>query len=336
MTPQFWCTWEAADATPMPLALAQRYADMGVTCIRAAMSFPILYAQPDQPINWQYADDTIGAITATGMDVYFDLNDFPAWMTDGLPMGTELPEGWPTRKGTGVEYAHVDTPTVHDFAVQIGQRYGLPLDKPKVKYFSIGNEPDFNNPITLRIPTLYGGSWESAMQWFFDETYLPFTRGIRSVIPSATLIAYECMTAGFTNSFLLAERRARAADPSLGRVADIVSYHGYAMDGRFPGDALKRLTGPGSYAAYFAQDNTLEGRAELIGEVGLEHGEDALTTVPVYWDAVAALNRHFAVTWRIRDSLVGPGPTYEPTPLYRVMQTKLLGSDGARHRAVAT
>ena len=120
MTPQFWCTWEAADATPMPLALAQRYADMGVTCIRAAMSFPILYAQPDQPINWQYADDTIGAITATGMDVYFDLNDFPAWMTDGLPMGTELPEGWPTRKGTGVEYAHVDTPTVHDFAVQIG------------------------------------------------------------------------------------------------------------------------------------------------------------------------------------------------------------------------
>lgn len=126
-----------------------------------------------------------------------------------------------------------DTPRVDSlklwfFARALASRYGA-----KVAFWGVWNEPEYG--IYWPPRRWYIGEHVGDYDRLLNEVILPFTAGIRSVIPAAVMVGPETGDPGFLRWVLQKEKS------SGSRWFDVVSLHAYPWGGRYPESALVKL-----------------------------------------------------------------------------------------------
>lgn len=357
MIPIFGSSW------PMPVEVVdwQRWgfgfddfagwsARLGVSIIRlATVSWPDIETSPgvyDFNSTACPLEHSLRLLQAAGLRVYMNPStrtgqpNAPAWHVLPSPAGDPRP--------------YIDTKAFEKFVaalVTYCSGFTMPDGSPMVVLYGWGNEVDSDDDPIGRyrwsIPVSPDATdrnpWSLCAQHQWNQYSLPFARAVRSVLPEATICGPETMTYGYGYSMLKAENEFLAASsgsalwPYARPVTDTVSTHGYAFGGHFPEDALKRLSGDGDTLETWMRD-VLNGRAEMIGEVGIEHNEDPFGFV-TYVREITALNRfQYVFFHHIDDQLTKGRPakakSLEPNDAYLALQSELKQIT-SRHRAVA-
>ena len=278
-------------------------ARLGVSIIRLFnVSWPEIETSPNQyDFVTCRLDDSIRRIRDAGMQIYLNPSPRP---------GQAPAPAWHQVASSKPPLPCIDTAALERFAAALAEKYGQ-----DVAMWGWGNENDSTwDSIGVLASTAYGGDWSTPAGHQFAQYTLPFARGIRSRLPDATIAGPETMTYGYASTMLQAENDLIATSGEH-RATDIVSTHGYAMTGHFPEDALKRLAGEGdTLENWMKEGNALNGRREMIGEVGIEHGEDPQGLL-TYAQKVRAMNRFQYVFFHDLDSWLTSGRPAKPKSL---------------------
>lgn len=181
-------------------------------------------------------DHDFDVLRRHGVRIILNLVNLPSWMSGREPAyDGSCYTAWYDADGKAhmkfrddlpycVNPPHVSAENVYDAAAFLARRYG-----PLVSTWACWNEP--GNP---GWPPSTALSIDESVTRFFDELLIPFTDGVRSIIPDARFSGVEDDSADYERRVLEEENRRGL------HLLDELTIHHYSH-GRFPDDSYARL-----------------------------------------------------------------------------------------------
>ena len=325
---------------PVPPDFAKSVKAMGVGLVRYMPQWPLVEPQRGE-YKWDAVDQSIDAITAAGLQVCLNPYFFPAWVTEGKAVMTEYTCdcSHPNFPFTGMIHAPVTGPDglctdpncrkpnplpapaycwdpitiddsgVYEFGRALAQRYGS-----RVTWWSAWNEPGIR-VYWITPKDEYG---HPTFQRFANQVVIPWTKGVREVLPDAKFIGLQADSSGLCGDLLEIER-----DEAKMHLFDVIGIHPYP-DGRDPDPTIAAINR--------TKDDFLpiiepyrDGREVWVTEVGSV--EPAKFMRGVQQLGINSVNFHDVTQWFASGSIspVTSLPTdaakgYQPGDRYREMQ----------------
>ena len=319
----FGNSWESFDHAPA--AGMQALADMGLSFIRLWIFWNSANPEPDL-YDWSKVDADIDAIRGAGMKVYANLLWAPRHASGGWPTYLPYTEGctaWndPSDGSKGIRFAeerayctapaHIDPAATRKFGAALAARHGA-----DISWYAAWNEPQGK----VYWPPIHG-EWDVAITRLLDEVTVPFTEGVRSVVPDAVFVGPEA-----DHERVIASLLEQEATRGL-HLFDAITFHPYSW-GKFPKDSYKRM----DELFVPAASKHRNGRPLWCSEIG-----DDGTGRIVEWANSVAKRNVAAVNFHDFRQWFQPGTwdnrTYVPNTRHRGLRT-LIQRENRRRRAV--
>lgn len=238
----------SGDPTPTARRLAA-WKDLGISRVRFVFDGSVVFANGqvnadssvDVKPDYAPVDTLVIALRAAGIEINWNLQWLPKWLSGGIPAYQRYETGWwdlivnpVTHASTGIRYNHpgIDPPHVNPNAIRalataMAARWGTSGDT-----WAFGNEPG-------------GGYWPpsqgdaasiaAAADRFVDEGAVPFAEGVRDVLPDARMVGPEADDADMLRRVLqCAEDRGVAC-------YDEITIHPYGDPAKWPGDSYRLM-----------------------------------------------------------------------------------------------
>jgi len=233
----FGSSWESFAAAPRDGM--QKLAGMGFSFVRLWVFWDSTHPAANL-LDWSKVDADVAAIRGAGMKVFANLLWAPPHAAGGKK--TYLPytrgcSAWndPLDGSKGIRFAsehdfcttpaHIDPDVVRTFGAALATRHG-----DDISWYAAWNEPGGD----LYWPAIRSDTRQVAIARLLDEVTIPFTEGVRSVVPGAQFVGPEADGDGVLDEALKQE-----ADRGL-KLFDAITFHPYSW-GTFPDDSFKRI-----------------------------------------------------------------------------------------------
>lgn len=320
---------------------ARRFAELGAFGIRFVVYADKVETMVDGQIqrDWSEIDYSRDLFRSAGLRPYMNVVGAPPHWCNGAKTYMEGVGSpcikWNPGAQPPLRYdptlPECSNPPVPDRAMQMDfYREFVTRYKDDALMFGEGNEKDDPSTSPLGYVKTLTDDWAPSATRAFKEWSLPFAQAARSVKPDVVLAGPEASTYGYSRTNIDLDNQ--VIDSGGVRSYDLVSTHNYAGWNPFPSGSLSRINvEPGNLLAYYPSD-ALRGRKHMVGEVGIEHGEEPMFLL-AYIGAVWSMGLFEYVTMMIGDLLFqrqGANRTTEPTPVYGAMQ-KLMQQLTSQH-----
>jgi len=229
-------SWESFETMPHELAL--QLAMMGTRFVRIFVFWDSCNPQKGV-FDWTKPDADIDAVSSAKMQVYFNFYWCPEWACGGFKTYLPYTAGCSTLINGVLGFARnldycvnpppIDPDAAFAFGKAAAERYGS-----KVDYWGVWNEPGGQNywPRPDDPPSFF-----DVFARLVNQVVLPFTKGVRSVLPDAKFVGMEADSHGLVGDMLQAEK-----DTGV-RLFDAIGIHTYP-EGKLPDevdDAFRRI-----------------------------------------------------------------------------------------------
>ena len=243
---------------------------IGFTRVRLTLAGDQIFKTQGAP-DWSNSDAIVASLRAAGLRYGAGLYSLPAWMSEGKPtyegydtgcwnIVTDPATGIPVNVKAktdgpycGVNAAHINADAVRMVGMEMAKRY------PDADSWSAWNEWNGYWP-----PSMAGLPRDEDLDRYFDELLIPFTQGVRTVLPGAVMTLMQADGADILRRVLTMER-----DRGL-RLGDRITFHPYGDPAKWPDDSYAALDD--YWRVVTKPDNLRAGRPMDADEIGAPKG----------------------------------------------------------------